>query len=182
MFGKCKSLKTKYKMKPRFFRKELGSMVIDELSCILVMGFMFAMIFAYTGYSKMVQTRLAIDNVAKEYLYQMEQVGYLSSEMEHLMAEDLALIGVDKNTIDFSRTSHKETNQAAYGDIVTLNCVVTFDNPLYSMLSVEKKSNGREYTLDNNGNPTNPEGTMFTVAGLNPKITYTVNMSATAKW
>lgn len=158
-------------------KKESGSLVIDELGSLLVMAFVFAMLLAYVAYSKQVQMKLAIDNVAKEYLYQMEQEGYLSNEMMNLMTEDLVLIGVKRESISFAGTSHMDTNQAAYGDIITLRCSVTFDNPLYTLLSVEKHSNGQEY------NPqTNASGTFFTIAGLNPTITYNINMPATAKW
>lgn len=163
-------------------KKEKGSFVVDELSCFLVTAFMFAMILAYASYAKMVQMRLAIDNVAKEYLYQMEQEGYLSNEMMLLMKKDLKCIGVKEESVDFSETSHMVANQAAYGDKIVLCCTVSFDNPLYDLLSIQKHSNGEEYNVNSDGTLTNPEGTMFTIGGLNPTITYKVRMSATAKW
>lgn len=163
-------------------KMEQGNLIVDQLSSIIVMAFMFAMLLAYVSSSKLVQMRLAIDNIAKEYLYQMEQKGLLTGEMMGFMKDDLAAIGIYEDSIVFDGTSHTGTTQAAYGDKVTLKCTVTFPNPIYTLLSAETRGNGRPYELDENGNPTNPEGTMFTLGGISPTITYTANMSATAKW
>jgi len=150
---------TKFFTKAAPKKKESGSMLIDEIGSLLVLVFMIAMILAYAGYSKSVQTRLSIDSIAKKYLYQMEAQGYLSTNMQADMTNDMAGIGV---TIEnFSGTSHTAV-QAGYGDKITLGCTLSFDNPLYSFFTVEK-------------------GGLFS-AIIEDTIEYSINMSSTAKW
>ena len=146
----------------RVLKKEQGTVLADELGSLLVIAFMFAILLAYAGYSKMVQMKLSIDNVSKEYLYQMEQDGYLSEEMKGFMIEDLKLLGIYEDSISFEETTE---TQVAYGDRVTLNCSVTFANPLYDLLSADRHGES-----------------LFSVIGLKKTVTYKISMSATAKW
>lgn len=159
--------------------KEAGN-IIDELGSIIVIAFMFAMVLAYAGIAKLAEMKLGIDNVAKEYLYIMEEEGYLSTDEEESLTNDLVSLGVDEDSLDFSGT---DTSQVAYGDQVTLYFTGTFDNPLYDLLSSDKHSyDGEAYELNADGSPVDSNRTMFTIAGLSEKITFTINFSSTAKW
>lgn len=166
-------------------KKEPGN-IVDQMGSLFVMVFMLVMVLVLIAYSKMVQMRISIDNVVKEYLYQMEEEGCLTEEMQASMKEELRDLGVDYGSageaISFAGTSNLGTNQAAYGDKVTLVCTMTFPNPLYETISAEKKGNGHTWEVDDAGNLKSRDATWFTIAGLEQTITYTAKMSATSKW
>lgn len=145
-------------------RKTEDGNIVDQAGTILVMGFMIAMILVYACYGKMVQQRLAIDNIAKEYLYQMEEQGCLTAEMQTKMTNQLTSMGI--SGISFAGTTNLGNNQATYGSSLTLVCSMEFDNPLYSLMSSEKRGSK----------------TLFTIVGLNRKIKYTTKMTGTSKW
>lgn len=150
------------------FQMEAGN-IVDQLGSLLVMLFMFVMVMVFAAYSKSAMMRISIDNITKEYLYQMEQYGCLTTEMQAAMRQELRDIGVDYGTngetISFEGTSNLGDHQATYGDRVTIVCTMTFPNPIYEVVSSEKKGN-----------------MLFTVAGIPRTISYTSKMSATSKW
>lgn len=122
---------------------------------------MFALILAYASYGKITQERLAIDNVSKEYLYKMEEVGYLSDDDRDRLIEDMAAIGVVVN--DFSANGvSTNTTQVTYGDKVTLALNVTFENPLYTTFS--------------------RNDSYIRFLGFEENLSYNIVMSSTAKW
>lgn len=130
--------------------------IIDQLGSIIVMVFIFAMILANAAYGSSVQKRLNIDNVAKTYLYIMEQNGYLSEEDETNMTNELASLGV--SVVSFEGTTK---TQVAYGDRVTLQCKVEFQNPLYSVFE---------------------NGAVVNLPGFPSTISYNIYSTATSKW
>lgn len=130
--------------------------VVDQLGSIIVMMFIFAMILAFAAYGNSVQKRLNIDNIAKQYLYAMEQNGFLSEDDQKSMSDKLADIGV--TIVNFDGTTD---TQVAYGDEVILDCDVEFQNPLYSVFE-----NGRVVNLP----------------GFPATISYEIYISATSKW
>lgn len=116
------------------FHKEPGN-IIDQLAGVLTMCFMFAALLAYICFGRMVQIRLDIDNIAKKYLYQMEQDGYLTDDNQKEMEKELKAIPEIKMTenpvtIDTSLTT-TASSPADYGGIVTLDFTVQIHNPLY---------------------------------------------------
>ncbi len=132
--------------------------IIDQLGAIIVMGFIFALLLVYAAYVKSVQMKLRIDNVSKEYLYVMEQEGYLSDAnlanlVADLEAEEVAV------TNGFAGTTF---DQVPYGDQVVLTYECEFTNPLF-------KTFGQD-------------DSMFHIPGFEQMNTYDVWMSATAKW
>lgn len=140
-------------------KKESGVLAIDEVSCIFVILFTFLMIYVCACYVKMTQMRMEIDSIGRQYLYRMEADGYLTNEDRTLMIEDLVLIGVKRESINFQGTT---INQAPYGSKVTLSCSVAFDNPICAVLS--------------------NRNSIFHMTGLQETITHVIEMSATAKW
>lgn len=132
--------------------------IIDQLGSIIVMFFVFAMILAYAAYGNVVQKRLSIDNVAKKYLYLMEQNGQLTSDDQTDMTNELANYGV--TVVNYDGTTTVNT-RVAYGDTVNLVCHVLFENPLYSVFET---------------------GDLIKIPGFNQNIEYTVELSATSKW
>jgi len=143
------------------FKKEDGN-IIDELGSIFVMAFIFALILAFAVYGRMVQTRLAIDNIAKEYLYEMEQEGTLAKESQALMTADLAAMGVEIDTDAGGWGVTDIDNQVPYGDEVVLECHVQFKNPLFQVFSGSTWVSGA-LSIDEN-------------------LHYAVNFKATSKW
>lgn len=144
------------------FRKEPGN-IIDQLAGVLTMCFMFAALLAYICFGRMVQIRLDIDNIAKKYLYQMEQYGYLKDQDKDKLIENL------KNIPEVSKTGREpeilpntntSTNVADYGELVTLDFKVYVHNPLHDHF--------------------NTPG-WFYVDGINETEEYHVNISSTAK-
>lgn len=159
--------------KKKFFnpmRLEKGN-VIDQIGSILVVAFIFCLILAYSAYGKITQERLAINNVAKEYLYKMEEIGYMSPEDFQNFKDDMSNIGVtvvgaDGSTDASVLTAQGEQtdyNQVTYGDTVTLAFTVQFENPFYTIFTKEG-------------------GSLFNIMGFEENISYDVVMSSTAKW
>lgn len=151
--------------------------IVDNLTVIIIMVFVFAVLFAFISYSKCVMIKLNADSITKEYLYKMEEWGYLKPEDKEALIKDLENAGFTVNRIE---TNIPVGKQAAYGDKVVLTITVSIQNPVYEILGAEKK--GGEYVLDENGNQTNTGGTMFVKAGLSPILTFSVSMSSTSKW
>lgn len=143
--------------------------VIDLMGSLIVMMFCFALIFAMMCYGKLTEMKLSIDEVCKTYLYQMEQEGCLTVENQADMIDDLVALGVRLDSIKFDGTTNLGTNQAAYGDKMKLITTVSFTNPLYTMLARETKGD-------------NPMLFVIERGILSPEVTYTVDMTATAKW
>lgn len=143
--------------------------IIDQMGSIFVMVFMFVMVLVFAGYSKMVMMRINIDTVTKSYLYQMEEEGCLTAEMQQYMKEELRDIGVnygtDGDAISFAGTSNLGDDQAPYGSRITLQCSMSFPNPMYETIGQEKKGDA-----------------WFTLPGLARTLNYTVKMTATSKW
>lgn len=161
---------------PSSNRMENGN-IIDNLSAIIVMVFVFAVLYAFISYGKCVMIKLKADNITKEYLYKMEEWGYLRAEDEKALKDALTEAGFTNISIN---TNVPIGKQVAYGDKVELTITVSVRNPVYEVLGAEPR--GGEFTLDKNGYPTNAGGTMFTKAGLSPIITFSITMSSTSKW
>lgn len=144
------------KWKKHFSKTEHGWMV-DQLGALLVILFVCAILVAFIQYSKLVEIKLSCDNIGKKYLYQMEQMGYMTAEdkqnMKNELANALDLTEAQKNSITFSGVGTNGV-QVSYGGRVELICNVTFSNPMAENF-----------------------GTMFA-----PEMSYQINMSATSKW
>ena len=141
------------------YRKTEDGNAIDMLGSAFVLLFMIVLVLAYSSFAKLSQQRMAIDNIAKEYLYAMEEHGYMSSEEMAGMTADLAAIGVTASS--FAGT---DIVQVTYGERVHLVCTTNFENPVYRFFSSDRQTG------------------LFAMAGLPDIITYEVDMSATAKW
>lgn len=136
--------------------------IIDQLGSIILVAFVFALILAYSGYGKVTQERLAINNVAKEYLYKMEEQGYLSSDNEDLLVSDMKSIGATVNSTKLEDGTATSTSQVTYGDKVTLALQVSFSNPFYTLFGMKNSQ--------------------FHIPGFEKELNYIVRMSSTAKW
>lgn len=146
---------------PKQKQLERGS-VISQIGSILIVAFIFALILAYSAYGKITQERLAINNVAKEYLYKMEEMGFLSSEDQVNLDLDMANIGATIVSYTTSDGSITDTSQVTYGDRVTLALAISFQNPLYRVFSTDEA--------------------MFQIHGFEENLNYELVMSSTAKW
>lgn len=146
-----------------FKRLEYGN-VIDQIGSILVVVFIFALILAYSAYGKLTQERLAVDNVAKEYLYRMEEYGYLRSEDEDAMVAAMESVGA--KVVSFGDTTREKESgsdvQVTYGDQVVLDLTLSYPNPFFNVFS--------------------SDNAWIKILGFEKEIQYHVRMSATAKW
>ena len=146
-----------------FERLEYGN-AIDQIGSILVVVFIFALILAYSAYGKLTQERLAVDNVAKEYLYKMEEYGYLRSEDEDAMV--LAMESVGAEVVSFGDTTREKESasdaQVTYGDQVILDLTLSYPNPFFNVFS--------------------SDNAWIKILGFEEDIQYHIRMSATAKW
>ena len=157
-----KKMTVRHKNLPSFSllnKKEHGSLLMDELGVFLVLMFCIVMILTYASYTKIIQNKMTIDNKVKEYLYVLEEEGYLSSAKQAQMKTELENLGITIH--DFVGTT---TSQVEYGTKVRLKCKVSFSNQLYEQLSGEKHQH------------------LFTIIGLSPTITHQVDMTSTSKW
>ena len=76
------------------------------------------------GYTKTLEKKMNADIIGKNYLYRMENEGYLSDEVKEEMIQSYADQGMTC-TVD-SRTTSR---QVAYGNPVYLVIDLSFDNP-----------------------------------------------------
>ena len=144
--------------------KEPGTM-IDQMAGVLTLIFMMATLLAYIGVGKTIAVRFRVDNIAKKYLYQMEQTGYLSAtdrgNMENELRDACGNTEAGWFTLDPSTTTHK----AEYGEPVNLKFTVNIKNPLYDHFGGGAKT-GSWFKVDTISNPTIP---------------YTVDISSVAR-
>lgn len=138
-------------------RKEEGNF-IDQMGSIIVLAFVFVMILAFAAYGRLTEARLEFNNVAKTYLYRMEEYGYLRDEDRAQMVGDFEAAGAYEVAVNAGTTSV----QQAYGDKVALDVTVEFQNPLYTVFSTE--------------------GAMFKIFGFSTGISYNIKRESTAKW
>lgn len=151
-------------------KKESGILVADALSCFLLIAFTFLMIYVCACYVRMIQIRLEINEIGRQYLYKIEAKGYLTDDDKNDMIKELtesiyingkSIVFVD--SIDFSGTS---TSKIEYGETVNLVCKLEFANPLYTYF----------LNLKN-------EGSMFDIdIPSSQRVTHIIDMSATSKW
>ena len=151
-------------------RQEHGTLFFDEIGSIFIIFLTFSLILAFACYAKLITIKLSVNNITKEYLYQMEQYGYLSADLQDNMREDLNKMNIHTEDDCFTGTSHGATNQARYGEKITLVCDVFFENPLYTYLSSKEHpdEHGILFTID--------------IPESNKYIYYTVEMLSTSKW
>lgn len=147
---------------------------MDYVAAVFIVSFTVAMIFLFTGYSKIVQQRLAVDNIAKEYLYIAEENGFLTSSNIDSLVNDLEKAGCYRESIDLTGTT---ITQVAYGGRVTVSIYCEYDNPLFTLFT-KQISNTNDFhvdesTVDNDGNKVN---------GTKPKLKYSHSISSTSKW
>lgn len=139
--------------------------VIDLTSSFLVMFFAFALLLLFLVFSKTAAVKLSIDMVAKDTIYKMEEVGCMTTEIEDGFKQQLKDNGIyvtaasgTKNA-SITRQSGTTTTQQQYGDEVTLDYIIYFDNPLYDQGLLQ-----------------------FFPAAQNKTISYHVKRSTTSKW
>lgn len=137
--------------------KENGNF-IDMMGSLFIMVFIFILILVFTAYGSMVRSRLAIDNNAKEYLYQMEQSGFLSSTLKTQFKNNLEGLGCTNVKIDAT------SDKVPYGSSIKLGYECEIPNPLYKYIAEEKKGNAMG----------------FGMIGISPTIHYKNTMTATA--
>lgn len=137
--------------------KEDGNF-IDMMGSLFIMVFIFALILAFAAFGSMVRTRLAIDNNAKEYLYQMEQSGFLSSTLKDQFKNNLEGLGCTNVVIDAT------SDKVPYGSSIKLGYECEYPNPLYKYISEEKNGNAMG----------------FGIIGISQTIHYKNTMTATA--
>lgn len=148
----------------RYFKKKEDGDMVDMMGSVLVLIFVFGMVLAYFSYSKMIQMKMSIDNIAKEYLYQMEESGQFTTAMQNSMKAELQALGCTVN--NFTGTSPTGATQAGYGSVITLKCSVTFPNPLYTNLGTASHTG----TFD------------FVTIATNANITYTIERKSVARY
>ena len=153
------------RMLNRKVKMESGASVADYVGTIFVMAFLFAMLFSWISYAKLVNIKLECDNVAKKYIYRMEQYGYMLPEDRANMISDLNAIGVNVTATGYTGTT---LSQVKYGDKVHLQCEVSFPNPVYELLGPK---GGR-----------NSANTWFIRDNLQPTIIYTIKRTSTSRW
>lgn len=127
------SMRTEKKEKINFMKnlkskKENGNFV-DQMGTLFIMVFVFILILVFAAYGSMVRDRLAIDNYAKEYLYQMEQTGYLSSTLKSQLKNNLEGLGCTNVVIEAT------SDKVPYGTTIKLGYECDIPNPLYKYLS-----------------------------------------------
>ena len=157
---------------PLFCKREDGN-AIDLMSGVLVMVLLFVIILIMIAYGSLVSKRLDIDNTVKEYLYIAEQYGHLCNGSDGLKSEvckdfcselEQKLVN-EHGCLSASVLPDTTMSQVPYGDKVRVHVVVQFTNPLYEKIGAEEKGQS-----------------MFTIAGIQRVIEYSVSYDATSRW
>ena len=145
-------------------RYEEGN-VIDEIGSVLVMILVFALILVFAAYGKVTMQHLAVNNVAKEYLYRMEENGCLTSDEVTSLKADMKSTGVtNTEDTDFLSNASDVETQVTYGAKVTLSLKVKIPNPLYTTFG-------------------NKDNLLYkSVMGFPQTFSYPIVMSSTSKW
>lgn len=145
----------KIKGKNLALKKESGDMA-DVFAAGLVIIAATFLVLVFIGFSKSVQMRMHLDNVAKKYLYQMESIGYMTAENESNMIEDFKDYGA---TVQINDATTMQ--RVKYGDTVTLDIIVMFEHPIYQAI-----------------NKDNPILRKY----IKPAVMYHILLEATSKW
>lgn len=147
----------------RISGKEDGSSLgVDLCACLMVFIFSFGMILAYLSYTQAAQMKMQIDNVAKEYIYKLEETGMFDNTMKNGLKTSLEACGC---TVDMTTFQTNASTQVDYGKEVRYQVTVSFPNPLYQRLGGEVHGES-----------------IVTVMGLKPMITYTIERRSTSRW
>ena len=140
--------------------------VIDLMAGVLVMVLIFAVIIVMVSYGSLVDKKLTINSVVKDYLYLAEQQGGLTvGDVENLKAE-IKGYGANADSVTINGATNwvdkDNGNQVPYGDKIDLEVTVSFTNPVYATTG-----------LNNDGS----NASWFKVGGLDEFITYTKKLS-----
>lgn len=109
-------------------RKEKGN-IIDMCSSLFILLFVFMLLLAYLSYSKAINKKMAIDLVAKNTLYQMEETGSWTQSIENNFLSELENNGIDDIKIEKNESTGVNSAKAGYGEEVDLKVVISFKNP-----------------------------------------------------
>ena len=149
---------------------------VDNMGVLFVMLFVFALMMSFFCYAKIVQMKLDVDHIAKRYLYQMEQYGYLPTDVEgntiNSLKNALELAGCDKDTfaLDLSVTPYGIDDQVEYGKPVRLRFTIKGKNPFYTYF----------YGNDDT-NPNSKKGLLF-YNWIPKDFDIVVDVESTSKW
>lgn len=121
-------------MKPR--KMEKGDMLTYFVTSMFVLFFMFSLLYLWMCYAKIVQLKLDCNDIAKKYLYIMEQNGGLTSAEINALKADLVAVGADTNSIDLSGSTIPSLTGISvnYGDKITLQIEAKAQSPMYSLM------------------------------------------------
>ena len=113
--------------------KEDGT-AIDILNSCFVLIFAFATVLMLIAYSKTVEIKLEADMIAKNYLYSMENQGYMDDDMkkaikDKFLENNITCTVIEKSTSENDKYTTRE--QVAYGQQVELFVKLEFANPIY---------------------------------------------------
>lgn len=75
-------------------KKERGG-AVDLFEVMMVLVIVFALMLMYFNYAKSIRMKMAIDLAAKNALYQMEETGYWSNEIEDHFKAELTQNGIE---------------------------------------------------------------------------------------
>ena len=144
-------------------QEESGNM-IDLTACLLVFVFTFAMILLYMAYTKSAQMKMTVDNVAKEYIYRLEETGIIDDTMKANLEKSLKAVGCTNVTFP-DGWSNAYKRQVPYGDELYFRVEMDLPNPLYEMLGAES---GKE--------------TIVTFSFIPKTIHYTLERRSVSRW
>ena len=153
----------------KLHQKEEGN-VVDLMAGVLMLVFAFATILVMISYGSLVDKRLSVNTSVKDYLYLAEQQGGLTESDVNSLTTILKKYGctVEKITINNGENWIAEGNgaQIPYGDEISLQVVVSFENPVFHYFGTNEQEGGG----------------WFEVPGLTPTIRFTKTFSSTSRW
>lgn len=128
-------------------KKKSKGVLDDFLPTLIFLALMAILLFLFIGYNKAINQKTTLNNIARKYLLEMETTGYMTTEMQNSLKEELSAAGFAGNEsgAEISRNNFYGTTftDVGYGNEMIINIQA------YTKNMVIATSSGEDATSDN---------------------------------
>lgn len=166
----------KHLVKKSAKKRDDGETVLNLFPVILTSVIMFALVMLFSSWIRNVDTKDNVDQVCRKYMLKMETQGYLTTDMQKNLKNELKAAGVVDGTIKFTTTKNGKTYK-------TTTTEQEYGNQIYLALEFDIKANTPRLknTDEIQKDTTSKHNFMEVVSGTNGKIHYSVLRGTTSK-
>ena len=117
------------KIKQRKFHK---ATMVSEVGSLFVLLFVIAILLLYINYSKIIMTKIELDDLKKNMLLTAEMYGGLSEEDMNAFYTNLENMGIPRNSIiNANFPTIKDKGKIHYGTEIEISYTVRIASPIY---------------------------------------------------